>query len=71
VISFFLASNDQSNLLPAFNPHCFTINIGIVVRNDALFGAFNANVVSSPINTRYMCVNYHVLSLSTSIPQHL
>src|SRR5919107_466151 len=39
--------NDQSNLSSAFNPHCFTINIGIVVRNDALFGAFDINVVTS------------------------
>jgi hypothetical protein len=34
VISFFLASNDQSNFSPAFSPHYFTINIGIVVCND-------------------------------------
>lgn len=49
-ISFLpLDSNDQSNLSPGLSPHCFTMNIGIVVRSDALFGAFSANVVNSPI----------------------
>src|ERR671922_1331056 len=64
-ISFLpLDSNDQSNLSPGLSPHCFTMNIGIVVRSDALFGAFSANVVNSPIlitdnlNTLHIFIKY-------------